>query len=277
MRWKHDADVGTKNVVRWGRNEILVGELRRRLDVLSLTLVTRLAEAPHAELEQTLLEGLGEIGPMLDFDQVTLLADHPEHAHASARLTWHAPDVSLIPFTRIQGACPELMARVHDEQPVEVRRADDRRERAPYDVSSLRALGIHSMLLLPLGLGGTVDGALALVATRGVPRWPSPLTGELRTLCHVLMMGLHRQRGASALAGEPTRMDRRREATGLTDRQLEVLQLLGRGQTIKQIAEHLDISPRTVAFHKARIKETMGATTTAELVRKALEACALDV
>lgn len=57
----------------------------------------------------------------------------------------------------------------------------------------------------------------------------------------------------------------------LTERQLEVLRLLGAGQTMKEIAGELHISPRTVAFHKYRIMEVMGVKTSAELIRKAMD------
>jgi DNA-binding NarL/FixJ family response regulator len=65
--------------------------------------------------------------------------------------------------------------------------------------------------------------------------------------------------------------DRSHVALALTERQLDVLRLLGHGHTMKEIAERLCISPRTVAFHKYRIMEAMGAKTTAELLRKAMD------
>jgi DNA-binding NarL/FixJ family response regulator len=65
--------------------------------------------------------------------------------------------------------------------------------------------------------------------------------------------------------------DRSHAAQTLTERQLDVLRLLGHGCTMKEIAERLCISPRTVAFHKYRIMEVMGVKTTAELLRKAMD------
>ncbi|MEX1364622.1 MAG: response regulator transcription factor [Nannocystaceae bacterium] len=74
----------------------------------------------------------------------------------------------------------------------------------------------------------------------------------------------------SELSGRPE-PNRRGMVAELTDRQLEVLRLLGRGYTMKEAAEHLHISPRTVAFHKYRIMEVMEVKTSAELIRKAIE------
>ena len=56
----------------------------------------------------------------------------------------------------------------------------------------------------------------------------------------------------------------------LTDRQREVLQLLAEGKAPKEIAGILHLSHRTVAFHKYRIMEVLGATSVAELVRYAV-------
>ena len=56
----------------------------------------------------------------------------------------------------------------------------------------------------------------------------------------------------------------------LTARPPEVLQLLAEGRSSKEVAAMLDISPRTAEFHKARILETLGIQTTAELIRYAI-------
>jgi DNA-binding NarL/FixJ family response regulator len=57
----------------------------------------------------------------------------------------------------------------------------------------------------------------------------------------------------------------------LTARQLEVLRLVAEGQTMKEIASTLRISRRTVETHKYEIMHAVGAKTTAELIRYALD------
>jgi DNA-binding NarL/FixJ family response regulator len=56
----------------------------------------------------------------------------------------------------------------------------------------------------------------------------------------------------------------------LTERQREVLQLLAEGKAMKEIGDILDVSTKTVAFHKYRIMEALGAKNNAELVRYAI-------
>ena len=57
----------------------------------------------------------------------------------------------------------------------------------------------------------------------------------------------------------------------LTSRQREVLQLVAEGRTAREIAGILNISRKTVEFHKASIMRLLGLRTTAELTRYALE------
>jgi DNA-binding CsgD family transcriptional regulator len=56
----------------------------------------------------------------------------------------------------------------------------------------------------------------------------------------------------------------------LTLRQKEVLQLLAEGRSMKEAAFILDISPRTIAFHKYTIMEHLHIKTNAKLVQYAM-------
>ena len=56
----------------------------------------------------------------------------------------------------------------------------------------------------------------------------------------------------------------------LTARQREVLQLLAEGKVMKEVANILGVTPRTVAFHKYAIMDQLGLQTSAELVQYAV-------
>jgi DNA-binding NarL/FixJ family response regulator len=60
-------------------------------------------------------------------------------------------------------------------------------------------------------------------------------------------------------------------AAKLTLRQREILRLLVDGHSAKVIAARLDISARTVEFHKYSMMETLGVSSNAELIRFALQ------
>jgi DNA-binding NarL/FixJ family response regulator len=57
----------------------------------------------------------------------------------------------------------------------------------------------------------------------------------------------------------------------LTPRQREVLQLLAEGRSAKEIAARLEISVRTVEFHKYQMMEALGIHNSAELVHVAIK------
>jgi len=57
----------------------------------------------------------------------------------------------------------------------------------------------------------------------------------------------------------------------LTDRQREVVQLVAEGHSVKEIAAILNISSKTVAFHKSNVMRRLGLHSTAELTKYALE------
>jgi DNA-binding NarL/FixJ family response regulator len=57
----------------------------------------------------------------------------------------------------------------------------------------------------------------------------------------------------------------------LTMRQREVLQLLAEGRSMKEVGAILDVTPRTVAFHKYRMMEQLRLKTSAELVQFAVK------
>jgi len=56
----------------------------------------------------------------------------------------------------------------------------------------------------------------------------------------------------------------------LTPRQREVLQLLAEGRPMKEAAYILDVSTRTIAFHKYRMMENLGLKSSAELIQFAI-------
>jgi len=56
----------------------------------------------------------------------------------------------------------------------------------------------------------------------------------------------------------------------LSDRELEVFELHGRGLSTREMAEAINISPKTVATHRGRIKTKLAIESTPELVRRAV-------
>jgi len=102
----------------------------------------------------------------------------------------------------------------------------------------------------------TCAGAELLIAVREVLRGKSHMS---RTLPKDTINYLRRR--DTKMVDEESR---------LTERQREVLQLLAEGKVMKEVGDILNMTPRTVAFHKYRIMEVLGAKSNAELVRYAV-------
>jgi two-component system, NarL family, invasion response regulator UvrY len=57
----------------------------------------------------------------------------------------------------------------------------------------------------------------------------------------------------------------------LSDRELQVFQLIAGGKSVTEIADQLSLSPKTVSTHKSRLMEKMQMSNSAEIIRYAIE------
>jgi DNA-binding NarL/FixJ family response regulator len=97
---------------------------------------------------------------------------------------------------------------------------------------------------------------------------------ELRTAVQTIMKG---HSYLTPLATEAVvdlmldRPDAPPRAEPLTARQSEVVQLIAEGRSMKEVAALLEITPRTVAFHKYQVMAQLRIKTTAELIQYAVK------
>jgi len=73
------------------------------------------------------------------------------------------------------------------------------------------------------------------------------------------------------LVGSLLRGDTNKPSLELTPRQREILQLLAEGHSMKQVAAVLNVTPRTVAFHKYQMMAHLKVKSTAELIQYAVK------
>jgi len=76
---------------------------------------------------------------------------------------------------------------------------------------------------------------------------------------------------AERLAGEIAEPSEKPPHQSLSDRELQVLSLIGAGKAVKEIARELSVSVSTVSTYRTRILEKMKMQTTVELIRYVLE------
>ena len=99
---------------------------------------------------------------------------------------------------------------------------------------------------------------------------------ELKQAIHAVMRGQHYMTPLitkdvlAATLHPPQATVRQRPVAALTPRQREVLQLIAEGKGTKDIATLLNISVKTVEFHKSRIMDELDLHSTAELTKYAV-------
>jgi DNA-binding NarL/FixJ family response regulator len=78
-------------------------------------------------------------------------------------------------------------------------------------------------------------------------------------------------RAVLTVAGHRRTRPRGAWPAGLSDREVDVLRLIARGATYKDVARHLYISPRTAAHHVQHIYNKIGVSTRAAATMFAME------
>jgi DNA-binding NarL/FixJ family response regulator len=105
---------------------------------------------------------------------------------------------------------------------------------------------------------GVTDMAVAVKKVLEGDRYISPELAQ-----HLAVQGLQHEPSGRDHTGHTRRP--------LSDRELEILQWIARGQRLTQIAERLNLSVKTVSTYRSRILTKLGAHTTAELIRYAID------
>jgi len=89
------------------------------------------------------------------------------------------------------------------------------------------------------------------------------LAGEIYLSKNMASRMLHKAlRGTGSAAGSPAEL--------LSNRELEVFELMGRGMGTRQVAERLDLSVKTVESYQAHIKAKLNLPSGTELLRHAI-------
>jgi DNA-binding NarL/FixJ family response regulator len=168
---------------------------------------------------------------------------------ARAAIRALAPDVVIVDISLAQGDGLELVRDVHAQQP-----------ELPMLVLSMHDELIYAERLLAAGASGYIMKQAAsdqlLIALRQV------LAGETY-LSESLAECLGRNEGAGGTAGADP-IDR------LSNRELQVLSLIGRGLSSREAAEALGLSVKTVETHRQSLKRKLNLVTNAQLLQYAI-------
>jgi DNA-binding NarL/FixJ family response regulator len=161
------------------------------------------------------------------------------------------PDVALLDISLPGTNGIELIKLMKAEQP-----------KLPLLVLSMHDESLYALRALRAGALGYVMKAEALTHVLTAIR--KVITGEI-FVSPRLSERLIFQAIQSTDAGSGSPVDK------LSDRELEVLELLGRGFGTKEVAAELHLSVKTIETHRAHIKEKLGFRDAGEMVRFAID------
>lgn len=134
------------------------------------------------------------------------------------------------------------------------------------------ASGATHGAVVPMRARGSLDGLLWLSVRQTLTgddlRFLEEVAGRIGMLVYDLRVGSGDVAAETAADAGP--------AGSLTGREREILTLVARGMTSRQIAAELVLSARTVEWHRSRIQAKLGVSGRAEMTRIALE-CHLPV
>jgi two-component system response regulator NreC len=179
-----------------------------------------------------------------DQADMTIVAEADSTRDALKKIDTVTPDVLILDLTMPGGGSLDLIRALH-EHPTAPRTL----------VFTMHDAGSYARSALSAGATGyvvkTVSETDLLAAVRSVAR------GRI-------FIDLDNPRATAEVYAHATLP---RGAVGLSQRELEVLSLLGHGHSNREIADKLDISAKTVATYKARITEKVGLKSTADFVK----------
>jgi len=138
------------------------------------------------------------------------------------------------------------------------------------------SLGVRSQAIVELASAAGRPNILLEVSVRHVDDTAAPLTARLAAVEALGTLGTTRAdellarlaRRNDDLGKRARLVSQRRRRTGLSEREVEVLQLAGSGLTNRDIAERLSLSQHTIARHLANARTKLGAANRTEAAVK---------
>ena len=160
------------------------------------------------------------------------------------------PDVVLVDLNLPDRDGPELIAALLEVLPSQVRLVVVSAYDDDYRVAEALRAGAHGYLLKSSTVDELLDG-IRTAANGGTPLSPRLADAVLRAM---RKPGKHSSGTIEAL----------------TAREIQVLRLFATGQSTREVAASLGISPKTVETHRIRIYEKLGCKSVVELTRIAV-------
>jgi DNA-binding NarL/FixJ family response regulator len=205
--------------------------------------------------------------------QVFIVDDHPIVRQGLARLINHEPDLAVCgEAASVREARAALVQTSPDVVVVDLSLSDSdglelikdirsKQRRMPVLVLSMHDEGVYAERMLSAGANGYIMKQAAanqlLIALRRVLSGGIYVSEAVGTNM-IERFAAGRQKGA----GDPIER--------LSNRELQVLNLIGQGRGTREIASSLNLSVKTVESHRQRVKKKLSIETSPKLVQYAV-------
>jgi DNA-binding NarL/FixJ family response regulator len=196
--------------------------------------------------------------PLVRDGLATLINQQPdlevcgEAENAPSALTGIAtakPDVAIVDISLANGSGLELVKDLKAAHPALISLVLSMHDESLYAARSLQA-GARGYIMKREAAKKVVEGVRAVHA------------GKLYVSDKIAALMAEKFAGGKTAPASPVEQ--------LSDRELEVFQLLGRGQSTRQISEHMHVGFKTVQAYCARIKEKLQLANATELLAEAI-------
>ncbi len=174
-------------------------------------------------------------------------ADEPQALQMIGTLQ---PDIAVVDLSLENGSGLELMKSIKAMHPAVAMLALSMHDESLYSERALRA-GARGYLMKREAAKKVIQGIRAVLA------------GQVFVSDKIAALMAERFVEGRTAAASPVAQ--------LSDRELEVFQLLGRGLSTRQIADHLHVGFKTVQAYCARIKDKLQLANATELLRAAMQ------
>ena len=218
------------------RAESILAERLRFETLVSDLVATFVTPMRASDVDETLGHMLERVAEALAVDRVVLAEIDPALSGMRVTHSWVRPGVAPGATTVSRERFPWIAGQVLAGDVVRIDRVAHLPDTAATDRRNLTALGIRSLVAVPVILEGKVTGALGLSTLRTERVWPSELLPRLQMVADVFTGVLARRRAErDALESEA----RRRHAEEEAQRQREDLAHVLRVTTLSELAAAL--------------------------------------
>jgi DNA-binding NarL/FixJ family response regulator len=193
------------------------------------------------------------VAELINQEPDLLVCGEAEDAHqALAAVAALRPDIAIVDITLKDTYGIELIKDIKNQFP-----------RLPVLVLSMHEETLYAERALRAGARGYLNKQEA--TKKIIPAIRQVLGGQVYVSEKMASTLLQRVAGIRSLEPGGSPLD------ALSDRELEVFQLLGDGKPVREIARSLHISVKTVEAHREHIKQKLNLKSSAELIRYAVE------